>query len=176
MPDFIYDIPTRSLAIYFSLFAVAMMVVGLLVVKPLLRLLMGTGPDFNQTIGQATAGFSLFYGLLLGLLTVAAYQNNERVKAGIMAEATALGALYADMNSYPEPLRTDMKAMMRDYVLFTIYEDFPAHRKGDLLNGGFNRTDAMRQKLAGFEPRSRGQEILHAEVLGGFQDFARARQ
>jgi hypothetical protein len=98
------------------------------------------------------------------------------VKEGIMAEATALGALYADMNSYPEPLRTEMKAMMRDYVLFTIYEDFPAHRTGTALNGGYNRTDAMRQKLAAFEPKTRGQEILHAEVVGGFQDFARARQ
>jgi len=176
MPDFIYDIPTRSLAIYFSLFAVAAMVIGMLVVKPLLRLLIGTGPDFNQTIGQATAGFSLFYGLLLGLLTVAAYQNNERVKEAIMAEATALGALYADMNSYPEPLRTDMKEMMRDYVLFTINDDWPAHRKGEVKNGGYNRTDAMRQKLASFDPDTRGQEILHAQVLGGFQEFARARQ
>jgi hypothetical protein len=34
----------------------------------------------------------------------------------------------------------------------------------------------MRPKLAAFEPKTRGQEILHAEVVGGFQDFARARQ
>lgn len=176
MPDFIYDIPTRTLAVYFSLATIALMLLGLLIVKPVLRLLIGTGPGFNNSIGHATSGFSLFYGLLLGLLTVAAYQNSERVKEGILSEATTLGTLYSDMNSYPEPTRSDMREMLRDYVLFTIHKDWPAHRMGDFLNGGFNRADAMRQALAGFEPATRGEEIVHAEVVSAFQEFAQARQ
>ncbi len=176
MPDFVYEIPTYTIAVYFALFAVAAMFFGLLIVKPVLRLLIGTGPEFNQSITYATSGFSLFYGLLLGLLTVAAYQNSENVKQGILSEASSLGSLYSDMNSYPEPLRSEMKSMIRDYVLFTVHADWKAHRSGNLLNGGFNRTDAMRQKLATFEPETKGQEILHAEVVSGFQDFTKARQ
>ena len=176
MPDFIYSLSTFSLSIYFGLLAVAAVLVGIFIVKPILRLLIGTGPEFNQSISYATSGFSLFYGLLLGLLTVAAYQNSERVKAGVMAEATTLGSLYADMNAYPEPLRSDMKSMLRDYVLFTIYKDWPAHREGVVLDGGFNRAGAMRQRLASFEPQTRGQEVLHAEVISAFQDFSAARQ
>jgi hypothetical protein len=176
MPDFIYDVPTRTLAVWFSVATVALMLVGLLVIKPIMRLLLGTGPGFNDSISHATGGFGLFYGLLLGLLTVAAYQNSERVREGILSEATSLGALYADMNTYPEPMRSDMRAMLRDYVLFTIHKDWPAHRKGDFLNGGFNRSDAMRQQLARFEPSTRGEEIVHAEVVRAFQDFSNARQ
>jgi hypothetical protein len=176
LPDFIFDLPTNDLALYISLIAVGAMFFGIILVKPILRLVMGSGPEFNQTLGLATSGFSLFYGLLLGLLTVAAYQNNDRIKGGILAEASALGALYADMNSYPEPLRGDMKTMMRDYVLFTIHEDWDAHRDDRILNGGFNRADAMRQKLASFEPSTTGQAIIHAQVLGSFQTFTDARQ
>jgi hypothetical protein len=176
VPDFIYDIPTETLAVWLSLAAVAIMFAGLLVLKPILRLLLGSGPDFNQTVNFATSGFNLFYGLLLGLLTVAAYQNNERVKLSILTEATTLGGLYADLNSYPEPTRSDMKEILRDYVLFTIYKDWPAHRRGEFLNGGFNRANAMRQLLARFEPETKGQEILHAEVIASFQAFAQARQ
>jgi len=105
VPDWIYDVPLRQLAVQMAILAVVAMVVGILLVKPILRLLMGAPPDLNEAIGYGTAGFSLFYGLLLGLLTVAAYQNNERVKQAIMTEATSLGALYADMSSYPEPIR-----------------------------------------------------------------------
>ncbi len=176
MPDFVFETPTQTLAIYFSLIAVLCMAVGLIVLKPVLRLLMGSGPEFNQTLNYATSGFSLFYGLLLGLLTVAAYQNSQQVQQGIMNEASALGTLYSDMNSYPEPIRGDMKTMLRDYVLFTIHKDWGAHRKGEILDGGFNRADAMRQKLASFEPRTSGQEIVHAEVIGSFQRFSEARQ
>jgi hypothetical protein len=175
MPDFVFDFPTRDLAVYVTLITVGAMFIGLVVFKPILRLLFGSGPEFNQTLNYSTSGFALFYGLLLGLLTVSAYQNNDRIKEGIMIEASALGALYSDMNAYPEPMRSEMKTMMRDYVLFTIYRDWDAHRQGEILNGGFTRTDAMRQKLASFEPESAGQEITHAEVVSSFQGFAEAR-
>ena len=176
MPDFVYEIPPRDLALYFALIAIGAMFLGIVILKPILRLLMGSTPDMNEAIGYGTAGFSLFYGLLLGLLTVSAYQNNSGVKQAILSEATALGALYADMSSYPEPIRSDMKAMMRDYLLFTVYRDWPAHREGDFLNGGANRANAMRQRLASFEPETTGQEILHAQTIAAFQDFAEARQ
>ena len=176
VPEFVYDIPLRQLALYFALIAVAAMVVGILIVKPILRLLIGAPPDLNESIGHGTAGFSLFYGLLLGLLTVSAYQNNERVRQAILSEATSLGAVYADMSSYPEPIRSDVKSMLRDYLLFTVHRDWPAHRQGEFLNGGANRTNAIRQRLASFEPDTTGQEIVHAETIAAFQDFVEARQ
>ena len=48
--------------------AVGAMFVGIGILKPILRLLMGAPPDLNEAIGYGTAGFSLFYGLLLQLL------------------------------------------------------------------------------------------------------------
>lgn len=176
MPDFVYDIPQRNLAIYFALIAVGAMLVGIVVVKPILRLLMGASPDLNDSIGYGTAGFSLFYGLLLGLLTVSAYQNNETARQSILREATSLGAIYADMSSYPEPIRSDVKAMLRDYLLFTVHRDWQAHRQGEFLNGGANRTNAIRQRLASFEPATVGEQIVHAETISAFQNFADARQ
>ena len=76
MPDFVYDIPSGQLALFFSLAAVAAVVIGLLVVKPSCgpvrdRARLQRDPEFRR------AGFNLFYGLLLGLLTVAAYQNTS---------------------------------------------------------------------------------------------------
>jgi hypothetical protein len=83
MPDLIYDIPTVHLAIYFSLFFVGLTWFGLIFVKPFLRVLMGRDPRINDWVGQTTAGFSLFYGLLLGLLAVAAYQNFDEVRKSV---------------------------------------------------------------------------------------------
>jgi hypothetical protein len=176
VPDFLYDIPLRELAIYFSLIAVSAVLAGLLVIKPFLRVFFGTGPDFNQNVSFGGSGFNLFYGLLLGLLTVAAYQNNQRVAQAIQAEATALGALYSDMQSYPEPIRSELRAMIRDYTLFTIHRDWASHRHGQFLDGGGHRADAIRTRLARFEPRSAGEIILHDAVIRSFQMFTTARQ
>ncbi|WP_136682393.1 bestrophin-like domain [Falsirhodobacter xinxiangensis] len=176
MPDFVYDIPLRDLATWFAIAAVGSIIFGMLVVKPIMRLLIGAGPDLNEAINYGTAGFNLFYGLLLGLLTVSAYQNNERIAEAVLQEATVLAAVYSDVNAYPEPTRSDTKAMIRDYVLFTLYKDWPAHARGAYLDGGANRVNAMRQKLSAFEPQTPGQEILHAQMLSAFQEFTRARQ
>lgn len=176
MPEFVYDIPTSSLAIWFVLLALAAVATGLFIIKPILRLLLGTGPEFNASINYVTSGFSLFYGLLLGLLTVAAYQNSDRVKESILSEATSLGSLYAQLNVYPEPFRSDVKWNIRDYTLFTIHKEWPAHRQGEILNGGYNRAEAIRRKLATFEPGTVGERIVHTEVISSFQEFADARQ
>ncbi len=49
MPDFVYDIPQADLAFWFAVLAVGGTFLGLLFLKPLLRLLVGAGPDLNQT-------------------------------------------------------------------------------------------------------------------------------
>lgn len=176
MPDFFFDIPQKNLAILFSLLAVAAVIVGLLVVKPLFRTFFGTGPDFNQNLSFGASGFNLFYGLLLGLLTVSAYQNSERVRQAIQAEALAVGSLYSQVDNYPELVRSEVQPMLRDYVLYTVYRDWPAHREGEFLDGGTNRADAIGRALAVFEPETQGQAIVHQGVIDGFREFMQARQ
>ena len=176
MPDFIYDIPQVELAIWFAAIAVGSTFLGILFVKPVLRLLIGREPGVNQNISYATSSISLFSGLLLSLLTVSAYQNKEAVEQSILDEAGAISALYSDMNSYPEPVRSDVKEMLRDYVQYTIYKDWPAHRQGEVMAGGVLRTDAMRQTLAAFEPQSEAQAIVHRETIAAFHDFTDFRR
>jgi hypothetical protein len=79
------------------------------------------------------------------------------------------------MSSYPEPIRSDVKEMIRDYVLFTIHKDWPAHREGEVMVGGAHRVDAIRSLLARFEPETLPLEILHRTVIAEFHAFSNAR-
>jgi hypothetical protein len=176
MPDFMHNLPVRELAWLCVAATVGATWVGILFVKPFLRLLVGGEPNVNGVIGYVTSVFSLFYGLLVGLLAVAAYQNVERVERSAFREAAGVSTLYAGVSSYPEPFRSEAREMLRDYVLYTIHKDWPAHRRGEIMAGGTNRVSAMRQRLADFEPQSISEEIVHREVFSAFQDFTIARQ
>jgi hypothetical protein len=66
------------------------------------------GSGRNELVNSATAGFSLYYGLLLGLLSVAAYQSSKEVEDAVSREASTLAALYCSCEVYPEPLRGDL--------------------------------------------------------------------
>lgn len=175
MPDFVLDLTLENLALWCVALSVGATWGGIIFLKPILRLLVGGEPNVNDSIGLATGMFSLFYGLLVSLLTVAAYQNLDRIVNAVYAEAAGVGRLYADVTIYPEPLRSDLRANLRDYVLFTIHKDWPAHHEGRVLLGGANRLGVIRQQITGFEPATVGQEILQAGVLSSFQGFADAR-
>jgi len=49
--------------------------------------------------------FGVIYGLLLGLLAVATYQNRLEVEKSNANEAASLLALYRNVAAYPEPSR-----------------------------------------------------------------------
>jgi hypothetical protein len=124
----------------------------------------------------ATAGFSLFYGLLLGLLAVAAYQNYDEVRKSAFAEAASLANLFRDAARYPEPVRLEVQELLRDYTLYVIYKDWPAHRRGIIYRGGTNRLNMIQYAVLKFQPRTVSDELLHAQTLTDFKDFANARQ
>jgi hypothetical protein len=176
MPTFIYEIPTTQLAIYSSLFFVGLTWFGIIFIKPFLRLMIGRERRINELVGHTTAGFSLFYGLLLGLLAVAAYQNYDEVRKSAFAEATSLANLYRDATRYPEPVRSEVQELLRDYTLYVIHKDWPAHRKGIIYRGGTNRLNMIQYAILKFRPKAVSDELLHAQTLTDFKDFASARQ
>jgi len=176
MPSFIYEIPTVQLAIYSSLFFVGLTWLGLIFVKPFLRLMMGRQPHINDMVAHTTAGFSLFYGLLLGLLAVATYQNYDDVRKSVFAEAASLASMYRDAARYPDQVRSEVQDLLRDYTLYVIYKDWPAHSKGIIYVGGGNRLNMIQYELLKFQPRTISDELLHAQTLADFKEFVTARQ
>jgi hypothetical protein len=69
-----------------------------------------------------------------------------------------LAALYRSCEAYPEPLRGDLQALLRDYALYVINKDWPAHQQRLVPMGGENGLLAFRRQLLSFQPQSKTQE------------------
>jgi hypothetical protein len=117
----------------------------------------------------------VFYGLLLGLLAVAAYQNYSQVEANVANEASALSALYRDVAYYPEPHGQILRWMLRDYCRYVAKYTWPAQRRGQISGGGMTRAIAFQERLLAFKPQTPAEEILHAESLHQFNVFLEKR-
>lgn len=176
MLDWLFELPTRQLAIYCSVFFVLVTWLGLIFVRPFLRLLVRNQEGFNDLVSYAYSGFSVFYGLLLGLLAVAAYQNFEKVQTAIGLEASTIASLYRGAAGYPEPLRSDVQAKLRDYTLYVMKKGLPAQREGRITQGGALRLNLIQSALFGYDPQTKPQELLHTQNLGTLQELAKARQ
>ena len=98
----------------------------------------GTRP-VNDIVIFVAANFGVVYAVLLGLLIVATFQNTKDLEDHIAMEASRLSTLYRGAESYPEPLRSELRSQLRDYTHYIIEKDWPAHRKGRVLVGGDHR-------------------------------------
>lgn len=172
----IYDIPTWQLGLLFAVLFVGITWAGILFLSPLLKLWLKGQEGINDLVGYALSGFGVFYGLLLGLLAVATYQNSTDVNATVSKEAASLAALYRDVSAYPEPVRTDLTGRLRTYTEFVIKKAWSAQRKGEVPQGSVQMMDDFQRVLTSFEPTTKGQELVHGEALRQYNDMILLRR
>ena len=172
----IYDVPSTTLALLITGAFVGFSWIGAVLIRPILRAFLRKRADINDLIGYMLSCFGVFYGLLLGLLAVTAYQNFSTVETIVSKEASALSALSRDVSAYPEPDRTNLIWLLRDYTRYVVHYAWPSQRKGIVPQEGNTRMIAFHEQLIRFEPQTPGQEILHAEALRQFNNYLEARR
>jgi hypothetical protein len=165
-----------GLAIFLSVVVVGLTWFGIIFFKPFIRRWLRKQPGSNDLVNYASAGFSLFYGLLLGLLSVTAFGNASSVSASVDREAASIASLYRTVASYPEPLRGEVQYLLRDYTQYIIHKDWPAHNQGKIWNGGNLRLQVIQQKLISLQPTDHTQSLLQEQAIKYFGEIDDARQ
>jgi hypothetical protein len=141
----IYDIPPHRLALLSIAVFVGFYWLGVVFLRPFLRPFVKNTPGANDIVGYILSCFCVFYGLLLGLIAVTAYQNVSEAGANVTREAAALSALYEDVSRYPEPHGQNLRWLLRDYTRYVIKYAWPLQQKGIVPQEGTIHAEALRQ-------------------------------
>jgi hypothetical protein len=80
------------------------------------------------------------------------------------------------VSSYPEPKRSELEALLRDYTRYVIDEAWPLQRKGIVPAGAVKKVADFQASLVGFEPQTKSQEALHDAALKQFNTFYEYRR
>jgi len=175
MLDFLSNLPAGTMATLVCLFFVGATWLGAIFVRPFFRLLVRTQPELNSLLGNFVSMYGIFYGILMGLLAVAAYQNMVDVERSIASEGQTLFSLYRSVSVYPEGVREPLQESLREYTEFVINEEWPIMRTGKIFTGSKPIVNRLQQQLTGFEPETSGQEILHSNTVGLYFQFLEHR-
>jgi hypothetical protein len=161
----IYDLPNWLLCTVIVAVTVGLAVLGLLITRPFVKRMVGGSAKHNDIVSYFLASLGVFYGLALGLIAVATWENYTEVDAVVTAEAAALSSLYRDFDGYPQPLRGNLENMLREYTRTVIEKEWPAHKQGIALEDGDLILDRLENEVMNFEPTREREKIVHAEVL-----------
>ncbi len=131
---------------------------------------------YNHIVGFYLAGVTVLYGVCVGLLAIGAWATYDQVQGKIDHEATALGALYRDVNAFPEPARSVMESDLRTYTRAVIDVGWPMQRQGIVPNNASSILNDFQDHFMSFEPQNERQNILAAEAYRAFNDLTESRR
>lgn len=154
------------------LFAIA----GLLFVRRWVLPRLRIQAEDSEFTGSLMQSIMVFYGLAVALMAVNVSQTYSDVSKIVSGEATALASLYRDVSSYPDPIRPKLQGELREYTRYVIEEAWPLQQRGIIPSGGVERIDRFQSTLAGFEPTTEGQKLLHGETLRAYNHMVTARR
>jgi hypothetical protein len=126
MMYWIYDYPSLAIAVAFCTVFVALTWGGIFLTRATIHSWIHGEARANEMIGFALSSFFVLFGLLLGLLAVATYQNYANVGDIVDKEASSIGALYRDFTGYPQPIRGQLQVRLREYARYTIEDGWPS--------------------------------------------------
>ena len=172
----IYDLHPLAVVGAFAASFVAICWAAIVVSRPIVQSRFHRQPGLNELVGDFLQYFGVIYGLLLGLLAVATYQNLSEVDKAVGNEASSLAALYRDVSGYPQPKRSELEGLLRDYTRYVIDEAWPLQRKGIVPAGAVNKIADFQARLVSFEPETKSQGALHATALRQFNTFYEYRR
>src|SRR6516162_9864506 len=130
----------------------------------------------NDMVGFALSSFSVLYGLLVGILAVAAYQNFSSVNDIVNKEASSVGALFRDLRGYPQPSKGVLRDDLRDYARNVIDRSWPLQQQGIVPTEESHLMTKFIDDLFSFEPSKKSEEILHAEALRQLNSLVELRR
>jgi Cache 3/Cache 2 fusion domain/Protein of unknown function (DUF4239) len=174
----IYDYPSWKIGTLFAVIFVAVTWAATFVLRRFLHPWFHRDRRANEMVGFVLSSYSVFYGLLIGLIAVAAYQNFGTVNDVVTREASSLGALYRDLSAYPQPTRGRLQGDLREYTRSEIERDWPQQQRGIVPAEGTYRLQQFSDDLLSFQPADRRDEIIHAESLrqeNNYMNLRRAR-
>jgi hypothetical protein len=171
-----YNLPTWALALIIVLVFIGIALMGLSFTHRRLHRSGAADSIDNGTVGWFFSAVSLLYGLLLGLLTVAAWGSYSQAASIASQEASATAVLYRDLAGYPDTARDAMRKQVQDYLRVIITLSWPAQRRGLLPDSETVILNQFQKQLLHQQGLTNEQLVVHAETIRAYNSLIDLRR
>ncbi len=143
----IYDLPNWLFGLLTILVFNAIAIGGLIATRPVARRLLKESGEYNDVVSWFFAAVGVFYGLAVGLIAVATWEDFTAVDGVIGKEAASLAGLYRDFDGYPLTSAASSRGNLLKQIVAV---EWPRHRQGLAPDDGGEQLDALENDIMAF--------------------------
>jgi hypothetical protein len=132
--------------------------------------------DTNEAVNMFVSSMGMLYGLLLGLVAVATWENYTAIENIAANESTAISELYRDVSTLQEPTKTELQQDLKDYLAYVIEIAWPAQKQGKPTTGGRIILTRALGTIANYKTSNVEQQIFLAEVFTAYNRLVECRR
>jgi len=175
--DRLHQLPIVMGALIVCIIFVVPTLIGSALLQPTVGRLLRSERNPNMVVGMLLNAFSLYYGVLLALLSIAVFENYGKAQDAVGREASDIIALYRTFDAYPEPLRTTLPNTIRQYLDEETGPGWASQRTDQASTRGTQLVDQLSRQLLSFKPdRDSGEDLIHQAALRTFESFLEQRR
>ena len=130
----------------------------------------------NDVAGFIFAVLGIAYAVLLAFVVVAVWQDYKTAQTNVESEAHELAGVYFLASRLPEPQRTRLQDLARTYAGVVVKEEWPMMERGQTSPRVDSLVSRLRSTLLGFDPHTKGEQVLYEQGLTRLHDVADARR
>jgi hypothetical protein len=167
--------PTWLLVVLTVGCAVALSVGGLVLVRRRFPTLVARG--VNEIVGVVIGVIAALFGILLGFVTIALYQDYTTAHETVRTEATELVQLYDDSRAFPPPTAAAIEHEIESYVAAVRFSEWKTMRDGgDSSPIGDERVGALYRVLRAYDPDTHARTAFYEDAVERLNDVVDARR
>lgn len=171
----LYDLPTWLMGLIIVGAFTAFSVAGLYASRRFVEELSGSRRGHNEGVDAYIGAAAVFYGIVAGLIAVAAWEQFASYDDRVTQEAGAVAALYRDVSTYPDPYGSELRAELRAYTRAVI-DGWPLLQQGVVPPEPAALLNKFQVTFYSFEPRTERARIIHASAVDEFNRMIELRR
>jgi hypothetical protein len=114
--------------------------------------------------------------LIAGLIAVAVWEQYATIDGRVSQEASAMGALYREADSFPEPTRTQLALAVKNLTYDTMTNGWNLQRDGVTPTKSNPLLDKVTTIIFTFKPRDADESNIQASAMGEYTKIYELRR
>jgi len=131
----IYDMPTLYVGLGLKVLFIGLSVAMLIATRGVITKHIELSHDLDQSVSAVFGAVGMIFGLFLGLIAVATWENRDKLDDLISQEASSIIQLYRSVSVLQDPDQKEVLTEIRGYTQNLIDVAWPAYKRGEVIVG-----------------------------------------